>query len=56
MIHALLDARDRAGQDMRDARQGQADKLRKITQERDTLERKCQRLEQQVGNMDKQKY
>ena len=37
-------------------RQGFIEKLRKVTSERDVAERKCQRLEERLQNMDKQKY
>lgn len=37
-------------------RQGYQEKLRRVTAERDNFETKCERLEQRITEMDKQKY
>ena len=52
-IQALLNWKESTSQEIR---QGFNEKLRKVTQERDTLERKCLSLEEQMTDMDKQKY
>jgi len=52
-IRALLEFKETKSVEIR---QSFSEKLRKLTVERDNFERKCQRLEKQVSDMDKQKY